>query len=596
MANEIYSNVKQVKIAGTNVKRPFQPDTELIVSSEPGDSPFVAVSQKAMADLVGGSGGSLLTKKDVTQSVNVDPKQASDARIPSEKAASTALAAKVTSIKPGTNVSIDNKDPNNPIINVIGGGGTTVNVVTTIPEDPTTALDTNVPSTKAVSTELKRLDGEIKGAQTVLSGVNGLKFKAGDNTVFAKTMKDLVLGTDDFTAVVIARTEGSSNSTRPLFGFSKSWGQQGSLHIQSDHSQGSNATNSILYIGFQYPVGTTSTANSIRIGKIDSTTNLHHIVITRSGTLVTAIINGRLVKSVTQDIVLDFSNFIYDIANTQYFWGGYVFNYAMTQEESNKLLWNGGRYDEVVLPAALKVIGIQDIFHFGHNVSGSVMQIENKNDGANGFDGSYTRTRQRNAEAPNWYTALGPNSNQGFIKTLWSIKIKYRCNYDMGDTAGNVCLPKNTGNAKIITFKCYSQNHTCFDLRSPSNINYQIINKAIGYINNEINAIPFVEIQVVSICKDQCLLEYRPENIRQDRVINTGTAGSDYDLMFSPTPPEFIKEKPYTDKQQCTDNNISFHPTAMGQKCYTLDGNIYEAGIPPMSREWSVADWHHTNN
>lgn len=268
----------------------------------------------------------------------------------------------------------------------------------------------------------------------------GLKFKPSDNTVFAKTNNTLNLGIGDFTISLIARAEGNAGVYYPIFGFSKELYSEGSIKIY-----GSANTNNLVWVLFEKPASGSSNDNSISVSKSDTTTNLHHLVIIRSGNLVKAIVNGRLIKSVTQDKVLNFSNFIFEITNTSYFWGGSVYNYAMTEAEA-LALWNGGRYDEYVVPL-------------------------------------------------------------------------YR--------------------------------------------------------------------------KSNCLLEYKPENIRVDRMINTGSAGSAYDLIYSlPTKPTIIYEAPYKDKIVLEDKTTpDFHPIAVGQRCYTSDGKILEAKLPAKGSEWQVSDW-----
>lgn len=65
--------------------------------------------------------------------------------------------------------------------------------------------------------------------------------------------------------------------------------------------------------------------------------------------------------------------------------------------------------------------------------------------------------------------------------------------------------------------------------------------------------------------------------------------------MFSPTPPEIIYERPYKDKIVLEDKATpDFHPIAVGQKCYTNNGSIYEANLP--TGEWGVNNWKQINN
>lgn len=280
----------------------------------------------------------------------------------------------------------------------------------------------------------------------------GLKFKAQDNTVFAKTMKALVLGTDDFTVCVVARTEGSNESGTPMFGTPNTVYLNSVINIAGRPERGSNG---ITWVKFEKPIEGSTQGNSVYFAKTDNTTNLHHIVITRQGTLVTVIINGRLIATKTQDRILDFSNFLYSIYNSSYFWGGAVIKGALTQTVSNKYLWNGGRYDEMRLPKEWFVVG---------------------------------------------------NANE-------------------------------------------------------------------------------------------VLLEYLPENIRADRYLNSGTMGSEYDLIYSTVKPEIIYEKPYADKIVLEDKAApTDFPIAVGQRCYTNNGTIYEANIPAMGSEWAVSNWKQTNN
>lgn len=402
----------------------------------------------------------------------------------------------------------------------------------------------------------------------------GLRFKAGDNTVFAKTMKALVLGTDDFTVCVVSRGEGSLLNNNPILGYSKANSSPSSMRL---YRVSEDNINGASFCSFE-----NANANILSLRKNDTTTNLHHIAIARSGTLVKAVINGRLVKSVTQDRVLDFSNFIYDIANTSYFWGGAVFNYAMTQAESNKLLWNGGRYDEVRLPDIMKENVVVTYGVFASNEYVNSEQI------SNGYRFSGIMVQDQQPQRPQIATSIkfnGVTADKNY-KVYFKFKAK-----------------KISGNSNVFRIMLASQS-VDFNISN-------VMSEYSGTVTIDASIIPnlsqlyfylfgvdkVVEVTDIQIRVCSCLLEYRPENIREDRVINTGTAGSGYDLIYSTVKPEFIFYKPYQDKIVLEDKAApTDFPIAVGQRCYTNNGSIYEANLPLMGSEWAVSNWKQTNN
>lgn len=419
------------------------------------------------------------------------------------------------------------------------------------------------------------LDEDVTKLEQTLSLTSkkpqGLRFKAGDNSVFAKTMKDLVLGTDDFTVCVVARTKGCKGSANPLIGFTKNIASQGSLIIYPVTEN----TNNITWVTFQGAL-VNQTSNYINVSKIDSTTNLHHIVVSRSGTIVTCVVNGRLVKSVTQDRVLDFSNFIYDMANTSYFWGGAVFNYVMTQAESNRLLWNGGRYDEVRLPEGLLTnyesfnnipIKTTNSARFGETVVEKI-------------DDNYRATAMSVGTESNIYSlqdikCLPKSTSDNVIVTFYARAV-----------SGNdpsICLNGGIGGFKNITLDSVFKKYRTILTTNPSwngNIQFGI---SIGST---------IEISVINTDTKKALLEYRPENIRDDRYLNSGTMGSEYDLVYSAVKPEIILDDPYEKVIVREDIDApDFHPIAVGQECYTRNGNIFKAKLPINPNEWNVTDW-----
>lgn len=457
---------------------------------------------------------------------------------------------------------IDN-NTNQPI--TISGNAFTVHSSWQMIADGTTAL---LAAQKA-DTATDRNQADIS---LIASKPTGLKFKSGDNTVFAKTMKELVLGNEDFTIWIIARTEGCQDQTYPLIGCTKSGYLPGGMRVYNRTDMGSN---SIAYVLMQAPLQGDGAANSIRVTMIDSTTNLHTTVITRSGTLVTCIVNGRLVKSVTQDRVLDFSNFLFDIANTSFFWGGGAVNYAMLQEESNSLLWNGGRYDEVTLPSWMKVgVGVKTSYTRVEHALGSTCTII-EGDGYSDFvitnaTGGY----------PRFYT-------EPFARRTGSVIIKIDCEALNGETVlissvEGLTMANNPDNKPVNI-----SSRTTVVFKGDCALYKGKTYHGFGTINNAGKTLRVYSYKVI-YCG--CLLEYRPENIRQDRVVNTGTVGADGDLIFSPTPPEILYEAPYKDKIVLEDKAApDFHPIAVGQRCYTNNGSIYEANLP--TGEWGVDNW-----
>lgn len=396
----------------------------------------------------------------------------------------------------------------------------------------------------------------------------GLGFKSGDNTVNLTT-PEINLGLNDFTVEIWARMEGSTNNEFQVFGGSKSYQSVGSLRTGGFPTGYDN--NGIAQI--QTEVG------ALSIGKKDSTKNLHHIVITRQGTLVTATINGRLIKSVTQDRVLDFSKFVFDIANTTYFSIGRVFNYAMSQEEAVGL-WNGGRVDEVVLgDYLLKSIiadGTRDLSLWKwSDAIATFEKISNQH---------YKLSVEKRGGFAGIRTAVLFNMNTN-NKLVVNVKFSYKSTHDITiqssqrDSANRVTLPASSEFAEANLTLYYNKIGGTGDIAIASISDGQVL-----------------EVKDFNIRQGYCLLELLPQNIHSSGVYNTGSLGSSHDAVLSkPTETTFIKEKPYKDKQMST-GAPNFHPIAMGQKVYSDTGLIYEAAIPPTSREWSTADWKQVNN
>lgn len=401
-------------------------------------------------------------------------------------------------------------------------------------------------------------------------GAQGLKFKAGDNSVFAKTAKALALGTGDFTVCVIARTEGcAADIPKAVFNAGATW-----LAIY-----GTENTNDVNAIRFNDYV----TPNRLIIRKNDSTKNIHHIVITRSSYVITCTVNGRLFTTATIDKLLDFSNFFYDIKNTSYFYGGYVFNYAMTQAESNKLLWNGGRYDEVRLSNIYRNAPINTEYKStsynscNYTIDNNITTISLK--------GNVLR-----------HSIGAMMYSNGILNKGTLIRITY----DIMILSNNV---KNTNSYRLENVHKYISGVDGADVSKIGE--WQRIDYVVSLVNNTTElAILWADVRNSSAIEGEVLfsyknlkttvyavlLEYRPENIRSDRYLNTGTAGSDYDLIYSATPPEIIYERPYSDLT-IQSTNPTHHPIAVGQQVIIPDGNIYTAVEPPMNREWSPEDF-----
>lgn len=387
-------------------------------------------------------------------------------------------------------------------------------------------------------------------------GVYGLGFKSGDNTVNLKT-PEINLGLNDFTVEIWARTEGCTNATYPLLCSSK---PDRSLSSIRPHQTPSTQNNGLGWITFQNATTGDPNSNTITVLKYDSTKNLHHIVITRQGTLVTATINGRLIKSVTQDRVLDFSKFVFDIANTTYFSIGRVFNYAMSREEAVGL-WNGGRVDEVVLKKGLfnnyipnqiigKRIPVVDQNQYGYYFTENLPERVFATDCIIKFNITATQLSGANV------ALISPDPYKEFRGKLDRAM-------EIG-THDYICSFNNV-NVTVFRVGIYDMEEGC------------IINK-------------------IEVIYKNCLLELLQSSIHSKGIYNTGSLGSSHDAVLSkPAETIFIKEKPYKDKQMST-GAPNFHPIAMGQKVYSAEGLIYEASVPPVGREWAVADWKQINN
>lgn len=398
----------------------------------------------------------------------------------------------------------------------------------------------------------------------------GLGFKSGDNTVNLK-VPEINLGLNDFTVEIWTRTEGG-NGSHDAWLTGNQAPRESQMKIGNVNEMGTNG----LSLSFAFVEG------NMTLNKHDSTKNLHHIVITRQGTLVTATINGRLIKSVTQDRVLDFSKFVFDIANTTYFSLGRVFNYAMSQEEAVGL-WNGGRVDEVVLDRdyynnsffSIKSFGDSDVIleaftpsNYSFTTNNGVFRIDCIND---------------DTASNKWCNLLLGSSNPYPIKTRYVISFDYKSNK-------NIAIGHTDASHTIATLNA-STDYRRVTVSFISEVRNNIAIKSIAYSKGD-----YIEVSNLKITKSQCLLELLPQNIHSSGIYNTGSLGSSHNAILSkPEETTFIKEKQYKDKQMST-GAPNFHPIAMGQKVYSDTGLIYEAAIPPTSREWSTADWKQVNN
>lgn len=406
----------------------------------------------------------------------------------------------------------------------------------------------------------------------------GLKFKSGDAAVFAKNTKKLMLGKEDFTIILIANMVGCFNdmSGSLITGGGNKMGIYG-------NPKNDGRLNSIQLIRFMK-----DNAGSLIVNKIDSTTNVHFITISRINEVFKCSVNCKLEKEITLEAVLDFNDFVLDVKNTSLFWGGYVFNCALSEEEQLNL-WNGGRYDDTVL---------NNLFYTKTVFSKHICPLQSVNiswDPASvGNSSEYVNSElimNCGATVPSLARPAFGIGNGTYGNGVYNLKIKGRLVQGSITLFGFINFHSSgldaTGNPPITAVGDFTLIHTT------------LLNDTLGNINiyfkplapNTIFAISSIELSKVN-----CLLEYKPTGICYDRIKNIGSLGADYDLLFSDTPPEILYEAPYKDKVM-TYKAPDFAPVAMGQEAFdATNGTIYKAALPPLSRDWAVSDWKQINN
>lgn len=406
----------------------------------------------------------------------------------------------------------------------------------------------------------------------------GLRFEPGNTSVFAKMTKALKLDKSDFTIVIYANAVGSQGWDMPVVGFSKKGGNNiGSFKYYSNNTTtGKNAIDAIIVDGKRL------SGAVLR----DTTDNVHTLILTRAGIKLEAFLNCRRLFEYTASSVTDFNDFLFDISCTQFFFGGSAFDYAMTHEESSRLLWNGGRYDEVITPSWMKIVGsvsadvtLMSKMSFVEKI-GNIYTI-----GAfSGLNGHVLFKREQ---------AL--SMNQVAITQTYKITLSGNISNDAEMIIGSGNLSTYIGSdLGLISAGDFSI--TAIYQTHPGDLGKTSILVGVGF-KNPPPVGTVLRLDELKISIPNCLLEYRPENIRNDRVINTGIVGADGDLIFSPMPPEIMGEDPYKDKIMLAEKAApDFHPIAIGQRCYSNNGSIYEAALPPVSRDWSVEDWKQINN
>lgn len=177
-------------------------------------------------------------------------------------------------------------------------------------------------------------------------GVQGVRFVFSDPGSYYSG-DPMGIGAKDFSLEVYAMSYGSAPG-KPFFSSGSGFGP-GFLQITSSAS-----TNDIKLISFEKPLSGPELGNSINLN-YPSKTGLHHIVITRKGTLVTVYINGETNPdwSINHDRVLDFNNLLPRIGYSQYFRHMRVFSSCLSKAEVLELA-NNGRPDRYSLGVDLK--------------------------------------------------------------------------------------------------------------------------------------------------------------------------------------------------------------------------------------------------
>ncbi len=167
----------------------------------------------------------------------------------------------------------------------------------------------------------------------------GVKFTSQDASVYIQGAP-INLGLGDYSLRIYAMSEGGDTGK----GIYVSAG--GYLKNTLEVFPVAAQVNGISAINFQ---GTLTGANALNSLTINYPTRpgLHHILITRKGTTVTAYINGKTKPEWTkeQDRVLEFDALVPKIQCSQHFAQMRIFNACLSATEA-KMLYNGGRPDK----------------------------------------------------------------------------------------------------------------------------------------------------------------------------------------------------------------------------------------------------------
>lgn len=153
------------------------------------------------------------------------------------------------------------------------------------------------------------------------------------------------LGTDDFSIEFYGNLYGSSvysqvgticNGRVPAF-------YTAGCFVVSALSSDANTRNGVGSVVFD------TEADSVMVNKYVAGTDLFHLVVTRSGVTVSVYMNGVLVAEKEQSAVKDLGDFQLCLANSSHVVFCRLYNYALIQNEVNRL-WNGGRPFTVGVP------------------------------------------------------------------------------------------------------------------------------------------------------------------------------------------------------------------------------------------------------